>query len=583
MDVDNGSSQRVISFYTSADGTTWSLVEALTQAGTTSIFDSNAGIGVGANFAGTTWFITGAVYSAEVRNGIAGALALKFDPNDAASSSSTSWTSSLTREVWTIGQSGSPNAHLRDTGVNRLLSMPGTSGNDASTPDSATNSVTGDIDVRIKTSLPDWTPGSLSTHASKFRSSDNNRSWWFHQRTDGTLGLRWSTDGTNEILEYSSAAVGASDGTTKRVRYTLDVSNGSNVYEVRFYTSDDGSTWTSLGSTRTGGSATSIFNSAAVVRVGGVGTGTETLSGAVYYAEVRSGIDGTKVAVFDPDNAPSTASTTWAATESSSFETWTINQSGSPNAHLREGLTVSSVYGVPTGGTAWLAGTTAFYDFTDSSVGTNVPLLIGLDGFVNTATPGTYTSTMTTYDASNTPVDSGTSGNLVIDENTIDVEVVIARTMAFTNDTDSFFLAMDASVAATADRTYATSLSALTNAGSGYSLYAKSTTMTAGSYTMPGISSGTSSCVASGSFTTNAWGYTVGALTQGGSGSTATRLGDLNTGLYCGHGSSDVAVVTQTAPTAGDTIPVTYRAKINYLQKAGVYASTVTYTVVPSY
>ncbi|HYH48309.1 MAG TPA: hypothetical protein VEG38_02060, partial [Acidimicrobiia bacterium] len=38
------------------------------------------------------------------------------------------------------------------------LTLPGANGNYASTPDSAGNSITGDIDIRAKLSMADWTP-----------------------------------------------------------------------------------------------------------------------------------------------------------------------------------------------------------------------------------------------------------------------------------------------------------------------------------------------------------------------------------------------------------------------------------------
>jgi hypothetical protein len=42
--------------------------------------------------------------------------------------------------------------------TNNYLALGGIAGNYASTPDSVANSITGDIDIRTKVALADWTP-----------------------------------------------------------------------------------------------------------------------------------------------------------------------------------------------------------------------------------------------------------------------------------------------------------------------------------------------------------------------------------------------------------------------------------------
>lgn len=158
--------------------------------------------------------------------------------------------------------------------------------------------------------------------------------------------------------------------------------------------------------------------------------------------------------------------------------------------------------------------------------------------------------------------------------------------MTFTSDTDAITLLMDPSLAATSDRSHpATSLAIATNAGGGYDVYARASSLTDGTYMLPRLASTdvTSGCVASGSFTANRWGFAVGAPTQGGAGATAVRQGDLATGLYCGHTSTDTKIVDQAAPSNGDTVALTTRAKVDYLQAAAAYTLTITYTATPSY
>lgn len=142
----------------------------------------------------------------------------------------------------------------------------------------------------------------------------------------------------------------------------------------------------------------------------------------------------------------------------------------------------------------------------------------------------------------------------------------VARSVTFTSDTDAITLLMDPGLSATSDRSHAsTSLAIATNAGGGYDLYAKASTLTDGTHTLPRLASTdvTSGCVATGSFTTNRWRFTVAAPTPGGAGATAVRQGDLATGLYCGHTTTDTKLVDQSAPSNGDTVALTTRAKVD--------------------
>ncbi|MFA5996288.1 MAG: LamG-like jellyroll fold domain-containing protein [Candidatus Paceibacterota bacterium] len=87
-------------FYTSSDGATW------TQLGTSrtntagAIFDSNQPILIGANGTGTTALFAGRIYHVQIYNGIAGTLAVNFNPNTWTSGST--WTAGTTGETWTI-------------------------------------------------------------------------------------------------------------------------------------------------------------------------------------------------------------------------------------------------------------------------------------------------------------------------------------------------------------------------------------------------------------------------------------------------------------------------------------------------
>lgn len=69
MDVDDGAGNRVIKFYTSSDGVSWTqLGVTVTAAGATSLFDSSSVLELGSNFVGQN-NLTGKIYRAKVYNG----------------------------------------------------------------------------------------------------------------------------------------------------------------------------------------------------------------------------------------------------------------------------------------------------------------------------------------------------------------------------------------------------------------------------------------------------------------------------------------------------------------------------------
>ena len=208
------------------------------------------------------------------------------------------------------------------------LSLPGTSGNYASTPDSAAVSITGDIDIRVKAAADDWTPATAGRYIITKLGGAPQNSYYTQLLTDGILRLGHYHDGSTERFADSTVAVGAADGSVKWLRFTLDVDNGASGRAVEFYTSDDGETWTQLGATVTQAGTSSIFDSTADVRLGGEAGFFE---GKVYYAELRNGIDGPVVASFDANDAAVGAT---SFVSRATGETWTVNQSGSPAAKI---------------------------------------------------------------------------------------------------------------------------------------------------------------------------------------------------------------------------------------------------------
>lgn len=98
MDVDNGASQRVVKFYTSSDGSTWTqLGTTVTTAGATSIFDSTAVLEMGAQGSGVNNALTGYLFRVTILDGYDGAGSTVFDANfETATIGASSFTESST-------------------------------------------------------------------------------------------------------------------------------------------------------------------------------------------------------------------------------------------------------------------------------------------------------------------------------------------------------------------------------------------------------------------------------------------------------------------------------------------------------
>ena len=206
-----------------------------------------------------------------------------------------------------------------------FLSLPGIAGNYASTPDSAANSVTGDIDIRVKLAADDWTPTAAQIPISKWANAGSQGSWILFLNTGASLSLYGTADGSTQYNADSTAIVSASDGATKWIRATREVSSG----DMKFYTSDDGVAWSQLGATVTVSAGSGFFDSSAAVNISGYNSGADfPFAGKIYRAQVFNGINGIKVVDFEPRLIDKNTLKGVMWTE----ERWTVNQSGASPA-----------------------------------------------------------------------------------------------------------------------------------------------------------------------------------------------------------------------------------------------------------
>jgi hypothetical protein len=214
----------------------------------------------------------------------------------------------------------------------RYLLFSGASGQFAWAPDAAVLDITGDIDIVAKIQAADYTPATFKVIAAKrgIALTAAVTSYVFWINTDGSLNLLWS-DGASVITVAASVLLSsvAADGTDIYVRSSLDVDDGAAHYIVKFFTSADGKTWTQLGATVTNAGPTSIRAGTEILEVGSQGTGASgNWNGRIYYVEVRNGIGGQPVAVFDINDA--TVDAAGQITSSRTGEVWTVGASPAP-------------------------------------------------------------------------------------------------------------------------------------------------------------------------------------------------------------------------------------------------------------
>lgn len=167
-----------------------------------------------------------------------------------------------------------------------------TSGQLAYTPSAG---ITTDFDVRVKVRPTDWKPGGSAVKRAIFSrwGQAGQRSWSFFLDETGKLGFEWSTDGTATATTVLSTvavpfAAGTSSPAAATVRAFVDINNGTSGNTIQFFTStDDGVTWTQLGTDVVTAGTMTVFAANAAYTVGARGTTpTDFLDGTFYWMEL---------------------------------------------------------------------------------------------------------------------------------------------------------------------------------------------------------------------------------------------------------------------------------------------------------
>lgn len=325
VDIDNGANS-VFKFYTSSDGSSWTQL-GTTQTSTritTSVRNGTSMLNVGCYVSGVQ-HLTGAIRRVIIKNGYDGAGSTVFDADfTAATAFATSFTeSSSNAAMVTINATSGADTNdpllLTHTGTNYLY-LPGLTGNDATSPDSAALDVADDIEIIVRVTI-----GSISTNqgiVSKFTASN----WVYELRVQSTdLFFYGSGNGTSTTLSTVSGAHGLSVGDTVWLRVTRVKSTGVNTIYKAADQASIPTSWTQI-ATQTLNAGASFFNGANPVQIGSSGGSSFPFAGSIYRAIIRSSIGGT--AVFDADFTTNTDQSSF--TESSSnAATVTINRATS--------------------------------------------------------------------------------------------------------------------------------------------------------------------------------------------------------------------------------------------------------------
>jgi hypothetical protein len=229
---------------------------------------------------------------------------------------------------------------------------------------------------------------------------------------------------------------------------------------------------------------------------------------------------------------------------------------------------------LPTTGTVSLSGGVVTYTLAATvtvPAGRHMHLSIG--GFTNTGSAGVQHSTITTLTSGGAAVDVSTSGAVYFSLAT--PVLPVPRPAATVTSPVITKIYVDPLLQP--DTTVVTTLAVQVNATNGYALTVSGTALTGVNGTLAPVSANLAGAVTSGSFGVNRIGYTA----------TVTGLGSCNAtaGSYAGYTTGGETAVTATRPTAvtGDTVQITNRIRIDYLQTAGTYSGTLSYRVTGDY
>jgi len=175
-------------------------------------------------------------------------------------------------------------------------------------PNTAALAITGDIDVRVKVSLADWTPAATHWIINHGNHTDAPPSlkWTFSVHPNNTIRCFASVDGTLTGVGPESVATGFVDGSEHFIRWTMDADDGAGNSIFTYMESfDNGQSWVNIGSPIVDAAGpVTMFATTKRLEIGRLNPGGQNLK----YAEVRNGIGGPIVVAADFEHIPNPSS-----------------------------------------------------------------------------------------------------------------------------------------------------------------------------------------------------------------------------------------------------------------------------------
>lgn len=411
-------------------------------------------------------------------------------------------------------------------------------------------------------------------------------------------GSTWTaaTSGTTETLLSVSCASGTTD--------CVAVGYGSSAtVPVAIYSLDSGSSWSTPSSLPAGDGLRSVSCVSVNCLAGGLG-GTIWLSvdsGVAWTAEtsgttaslwVQLGSVAGNAWGFGPGGVivdSTNGGTTWASQTAPNSDDLLDAACGATNCVVTD---ATGALDTNNSGTTWaqmsgsVVPTIDYAVTTPASVAAGITIYFSADGIANPAVVESGPFIVHDYETlGGTPgymVDVGASSNITYSANNTAATVIIPESLTFTNNTPAFTLLPIPNGGPVSDTV---DLSVLTNAGSGYSVSAWSTpisaTIGAHTYTLAQGSTSGSTSLAIDTFAAQA------SLTSGGTDGAALQGAYATSGNYVGYNATSPGadIVAASGPTGNtpDTIAIDCTTSVDYAQPAGTYTGTITYVVTPNY
>lgn len=226
---------------------------------------------------------------------------------------------------------------IRAPNRSNYVDMPGTSGNYLSMPDSSANSPSGDFTLTWSGFIDDMDGTNPDPLISKRNGSGagTHTFHWNMQNGSAAMNFLLSNDGDGWTGQWSSSTIPVGDGVRVWLKVEVDVDNGASGSDVSFfYKTAAGDSWTDISSTGSDDSV-GVADAAVPVYLAYYQPVSAYGAGGAHEAAIYNGLGdtGTPAIKFDA-NRMKAGQTSY--TDTYSGGTWTINQSGSPQAEIVE-------------------------------------------------------------------------------------------------------------------------------------------------------------------------------------------------------------------------------------------------------